>query len=220
MPEPRPRVLVADDHPIMLAGLRKILEPGFEVVGTATDGRSLLAAAETLRPDLVLADISMPELNGIEATRRLRELVPQARVLILSLHTDPCYVQAAFAAGAYGYLPKTAAGEEIKLALLEVLQGRFYVSPVVAQAALVAPPASPTARSEEVGKTAGETLTARELSIVRLVGKGLGNKAIAQELGVSVATIRTHLNRVYEKLSPGSRVELALYAAHGRETVM
>ena len=205
---------------MMLAGLRKILESDFEVVGTATDGRSLLAAAEVLRPDLVLTDISMPEMNGIEATRRLRELVPQARVLVLSIHTDPCWVQAAFAAGAYAYLPKTAAAEEIESALREVLQGRFYVSPMVAGAVLTSPPPSPTARRVKVEKAAGETLTARELAIVRLVGKGLANKAIARELGVSVTTVRTHLNRIYEKLTPGSRVELALYAAQSGETVM
>jgi len=205
---------------MMLAGLRKILESDFEVVGTATDGRSLLAAAEVLQPDLVVSDISMPEMNGIEATRRLRELVPQARVLVLSIHTDPCWVQAAFAAGAYAYLPKTAAAEEIESALREVLQGRFYVSPMVAGAVLTSPPPSPTARRVKVEKAAGETLTARELAIVRLVGKGLANKAIARELGVSVTTVRTHLNRIYEKLTPGSRVELALYAAQSGETVM
>jgi DNA-binding NarL/FixJ family response regulator len=152
-------------------------------------------------------------------TRRLRTIVPQTRILVLSIHTDPCYVQAAFAAGAHAYLPKTVAAEEIESALREVHQGRFYVSPVVAQAALVAVPPTPTAR-REVEKAAGQPLTAREIAIVRLVGKGLGNKAIAQELGVSVTTVRTHLSRVYEKLTPGSRVELALYAAQTGEPVM
>ena len=205
---------------MMLTGLRKMLESDFEVVGTAMDGRSLLSAAELLQPDLIVTEISMPELNGIEATRRLRTIVPAARVLVLSIHTDPCWVQAAFAAGAWAYLPKTATAEEIESALREVLQGRFYVSPAVAQAALAPSPVPLAARQEGVDKAAGETLSARELDIVRLVGKGLRNKAIAQELGVSVATIRTHLNRVYGKLAPGSRVELALYAAHSGQPVM
>src|SRR5215510_10516649 len=100
----RPRVLFADDHPMMLAGLRKLLERELEVVGTATDGHELLAAAERLRPDLVITDVGMPGLDGIEATRRLQATVPGVKVLILSMHTESSYVRAAFDAGAWGYL--------------------------------------------------------------------------------------------------------------------
>jgi DNA-binding NarL/FixJ family response regulator len=209
MPERRPRILLADDHPMMLAGLRSLLEPELEVAGTATDGQALLAAAERLRPDLVIADIRMPGLDGIEATRRLRARLPRVKVLILSIHAEPSWVRAAFDAGACGYLTKTSAPEEIERAVGEVLADRFYVSPAVTRAAITAA-ARPTAPPLPAGD---EALTRRELDIVRLVGKGLGNKEIAGSLGISVATVRSHLNNIYEKLGPASRVELALLAA-------
>jgi DNA-binding NarL/FixJ family response regulator len=204
---------------MMLEGLRKLLEPDYDVVGAAKDGPALLEAAALLRPDLVIADISMPGMDGIEVTRRLLKVAPEVRVLILSLHTEPSWVRSAFEAGAHAYLPKSAAPTEIELAVREVLKGRFYVSPEVTRAAVVFAVKEPE-RFVGVWRASAEVLTPRELDIVRLVGKGLGNKEIAQELGVSVATVRTHLNRVYDKLGPGSRVELALYAAQAGGTVM
>ena len=213
MCERRLRVLLADDHPMMLEGLRKLLIPDFEIVGTATDGRALLEAAEAWRPDLVITDISMPVIDGLEVTRRLRDLLPATRVLVLSIHGEPSWVRAAFEAGAHGYLTKGSAPEEIETAVREVLKGRFYLSPVVTQTFMGL--AKRPRRS-----IAGEALTPREMDIVRLVGRGLGNKEIALALGVSVTTVRTHLNRVYEKMGAVSRVELALYAAQSTEAVM
>jgi DNA-binding NarL/FixJ family response regulator len=204
---------------MMLEGLRKLLEPDHDVVGAVTDGPALLAAVTLLRPDLVITDISMRGMDGIEVTRRLRRVAPEVRVLILSMHTEPSWVRSAFEAGAHAYLPKSAAPEEIELAVREVLRGRFYVSSEVTRAAVVFAVKNPE-RLVGTWPAASDTLTPRELDIVRLVGKGLGNKEIAQELGVSVATVRTHLNRVYDKLGPGSRVELALYAAQAGGTVM
>ena len=191
---------------MMLEGLRKLLEPEFHVVAAVADGRALLVTAARLRPDLVITDISMPEVDGIEATRRLQSTSPGIRVLILSFHAEPSWVRAAFDAGAWGYLTKSSAPEEIGVALREVLQGRFYVSPRVARAAVL-----PVL--ENAPREAGETLTPRELDIVRLLGVGLGNKEIARRLGVAVTTVRTHLSSVYDKLGSASRVELALYAA-------
>ena len=211
-----PRILIADDHPILLEGLRELLIPHFEVVGTATDGRALVELAEVLRPDLVIADISMPGINGIEATRRLRDLLPETRVLILSLHTDPEWVRAAFGAGACGYLTKDSASRELGTAVREVLEGNFYLSPVVTQEFVVLAKKNTVERQYPPGSprpVTGDALTPREMDIVRLLGRGLGNKEIAHELGVSVTTVRTHLNKVYEKVGPMSRVELALYAA-------
>jgi len=216
-------VLLADDHPMMLEGLRKALAFPFEVVGAVADGRALLQAARILRPDIVIADISMPEVDGIEATRRLLETVPETRVLILSIHMEPSWVRAAFEAGAHAYLTKTAAPEEIELAVREVLKGCFYVSPVVTQAAVSFPVKERSERVKSAQRprvAADEALTPRELDIVRLVGKGLRNKEIADALGVSVTTVRTHLQKVYDKLGPGSRVELALFAANAGEIVM
>jgi len=220
MRERRPRLLLADDHPLMLEGLKKLLEPGFEVVGMAANGPALLEAAKVLRPDLVVTDISMPGMDGIEATRRLSELVPAARVLILSVHTESSWVSAAFEAGACGYLTKISAPEEIENAVREVLRGNFYVSPAVAGAFVGRVKGDFAETAPARRPAAGEPLTPRELDIVRLVGKGLCNKDIALQLGVAVTTVRTHLNKVYDKLDSGSRVELALYAAHSREAVM
>lgn len=202
---------------MMLEGLRESLGPDFEIVGTATDGRALVELAEVLRPDLVITDISMPVINGIEATRRLRDLVPETRVLILSVHDDPEWAKAAFDAGAYAYLTKDSAAKEIETAVREVLKGRFYLSPAVTQAFMDLAKADTAERQYLPGPprpAAGDTLTPREMDILRLLGRALGNKEIALELGVSVTTVRTHLNRIYEKIGPMSRVELALYAAN------
>lgn len=202
-------VAIGDDHPMVVAGLKTLLEPHFEVVGTANDGRSLLDLVEARRPDLVITDIAMPEIDGIEVARLLRKIAPDTRVLILSIHTEASWVRAAFEAGAQAYLTKSSVPEEIETAVREVLKDRFYVSPVVARAA-VGHPAETSARP---AAAAGGNLTPRELEIVRLVGTGIGNKEIAHRLGISVATVRTHLSHVYGKLGPVSRVELALYAA-------
>lgn len=210
MSERRPRLLLADDHPMMLTGLRKLLEPELEVVDAVADGPALLASAARTRPDLVLTDLGMPGLDGIEATRRLQAIVPGVKVVILSIHAEPSSVRAAFEAGAWGYLPKTAAPEEIERAVREVLAGGFYVSPAVARAAIAG-----THPGESRPPARDEALTARELDIVRLVAAGLGNQEIARQLGVAVTTVRTHLSSVYEKLRLESRVELALYAAQG-----
>ncbi len=222
MSQMRPRVLIADDHPMMLDGLRKLLEPDCEVVAAVRDGRALLAAAERLRPDLVITDISMPIVDGLEATRHLHKTLPGARVLILSVHADPSWVREAFEAGACGYLTKTSAPEEIGTAVREVLQGRFYVSPVVTRGVVDAYAKKPAARHPAVppASPVDELLTPRELDTVRLLGQGLSNKKIAQRLGVSVATVRTHLNKVYNKLGSASRVELALLTAPPGGAVM
>lgn len=204
-----PRILLADDHPMILSGLRKLFEPELEVVGTVMDGQALLDAAERLRPDLVITDVEMPGIDGIEATRSLQTVSPGARVLILSIHAEPSCVRAAFEAGAWAYLTKCSAPEEIECAVREVLADRFYVSPAVARAAIGA--AGRPRGCHPQGRE--ENLTTRELEILRLVAEGLGNRQIARQLGMSVATVRTHLNSVYGKLRVKTRVELALFAA-------
>jgi len=223
----RPTVLLADDHPLILDSLQKLLEPDLEVVERVRDGLDLVESAKRLRPDLVITDISMPGINGIEATRQLRAAAPGVRVLILSIHTGASWMRAAFAAGACGYLLKTAAPEEIEAAVYEVLVAGFHVNPRVARAvfqpaeetdALFWPERLPSAA--HAGNAASEPLTRRELEILPLVAQGMGNKAIAEWLGVSVTTVRTHLSSVYGKLRLDSRVELALFAAQAAGAVM
>ena len=209
-----PRVVLADDHPVMLAGLRKLLEPELEVVGMVMDGQELLDAAERLRPDLVITDVAMPGLDGIEATRLLQAALPEVRVLILSIHAETSWVRAAFEAGAWGYLTKSSAPEEIERAVHEVLADRFYVSPSVARAAVEV-----ESHREPLLRGSVEALTPRELEIFRLVAEGLGNRQIAGRLGMSVTTVRTHLNRVYGKLRVKTRVKLALYAVQADSVV-
>jgi DNA-binding NarL/FixJ family response regulator len=204
MPERRPRILLADDDPMILVGLGKLLEPEIEVVATVTDGGELLTAAERLRPDLVISDVEMPGLDGIEATRRLQAAFPDVKVLIVSIHTEPSSVRAAFAAGARGYLPKSSVFEEFARAVHEVLADRFYISPAVARAVVEA---------LSLPEPAGEALTPREEEILHLMTEGLSNQQIARRLGVAVTTVRTHLSSLYKKLRLESRVELALYAA-------
>lgn len=216
MSEQRPTVILADDHPMMLEGMRRFLEPVLEVVATVPDGLELVEAVTRLRPDLAIVDVSMPGLDGIEATRRLAEVSPATRVLVLSFHGEASWVQAAFEAGAWGYLAKTAAAAEIELAVRVVANGQCYISPGVTQE-LMAPDRSGCG-SESSGDTGGESLTPREHQVVRLVGQGMPNKDIAKTLGISVTTVRTHLSKTYDKLGKGSRVELALYAARAMET--
>ncbi len=203
-----PTVLLADDHPVMHTGLRRLLEPDHEVIAAVTDGQALLEIAERLRPRLVITDISLPGIDGIEATRRLQVSASDVRVLILSIHGEPSCVRAAFEAGAWGYLTKCSAPEEVEHAVREVLAGRFYVSPSVARAVV-----EPLSLRERLSEAEAEVLTPRELDILRLVAEGLGNKQIAGRLGMAVTTVRTHLNSVYGKLHVKTRVELALYAA-------
>jgi DNA-binding NarL/FixJ family response regulator len=197
---------------MMLEGLGKLLEPSFAVVAKTTDGLELLEAAARLRPDFVITDVSMPGIDGIEATRRLATLSPATRVLILSFHSEASWVQAAFEAGAWGYLTKTAGAEEIEGAIREVRAGQFYVSPSVTRGFILHTRAEAQAAASPLPEPE-EVLTPREQDVVRLVGRGLPNKEIASDLGVSVTTVRTHLNRVYDKLGRGNRVQLALYAA-------
>ncbi len=198
MPQKKPSVLIADDHPMMAEGLRKLLEPGFRVLGVVHDGRALLDAAARERPDVVVTDVTMPGVDGIEATRRLKRADPGLRVIVLSVHGEPVWVRQAFAAGADGYLAKSAAPGELEEALREVLEGGVYAGPAVARTL--------------AGDAGGEALTPRELDAVRLVAEGLSNQEIADRLGVSPLTVRSHLSHVYGKLGLANRVELALYA--------
>lgn len=220
----RPRVLLADDHPMMLDSLASLLAPDCEIVGRASGGLEAYDLAIRLRPDLAIFDIAMPGLDGTELTRRLLVAQPGLKVLILSLHQQASWVRSAFDAGAAGYLCKTAAAAEIQLAVQEVLAGRCWISPAVAKQAMqprAARPPSPGEEPPRPPEAAGSDneLTAREAEILELLALSLGNKEIARHLNLSVATVRTHLSSIYRKLGVDSRVGLALYADQLRRSV-
>jgi DNA-binding NarL/FixJ family response regulator len=207
----RPQLLLADDHNILVEGLKALLAPEFEVVATAGDGREVLEAAEKHRPDLILLDISMPGLNGIEATRRLRQSNPDAKMIILTMHADLSYVSAAFAAGASGYVLKQSAPTELVAALHEVESGRLYVSSLIQQRLGTEMPAflrQPKNRSAD--------LTSRQREVLQLLAEGRVRKEIAQILGVSVKTVEFHKQKITEKLGIHTDAALTAYAIrHG-----
>jgi DNA-binding NarL/FixJ family response regulator len=209
----KPRVLMADDHSLILAGLRKLVEGECEVVGTVEDGRALVEAAQKLRPDLILLDISMPLLNGLEATRQLTKLVPESKVIILTMHASPTYATEAFQAGASGYLLKRSAASELNQAIQSVLQGRQYLTPLITKDVLdsVFKPST-----GERGTPASTALTPRQREVLQLVAEGRGTKEIATILSVSVKTVEFHRSRIMQQLGIHTTADLTKYAiTHG-----
>ena len=209
----KPRVLMADDHSLILAGLRKLVEAECDVVGTVEDGRALIEAAQKLRPDLILLDISMPLLNGLEAARQLAKLVPESKVIFLTMHASPTYATEAFQAGASGYLLKRSAASELSQAIQSVLQGRQYLTPLITKDVLdsVFKPST-----GERGKLASTALTSRQREVLQLVAEGRGTKEIATILNVSVKTVEFHRSRIMQQLDIHSTADLTKYAiTHG-----
>lgn len=215
MPESRPRVLLADDHLLFVKSLERLLEPSVKVVGTVGDGRALLEAVAAARPDVVVCDISMPGMDGLEATRRLVAGDSRVRVVMLSMHADPAHVRGAFHVGARGYVVKSAAPEELLVAIHEVLQDHYYLSPTVTGCLLRTLEELGTDQETDSRSQDGPLLTNREREVLALVALGLSNRRIAARLCVSQATVRSHLSHLYAKLDRSNRVELALYAVRG-----
>jgi DNA-binding NarL/FixJ family response regulator len=203
------RLLLVDDHRIIRQGLRALLAatPGMEVVGEAGDGRTAPQLAQRLKPDVVVMDISLPELNGIDATRQLRAAVPTVKVIALSMHSDERYVAGMLRAGAAGYLIKDGAFEELARAIRAVLAGATYLSPritgVVVDGCMRLPAAVPGERA---------ALTEREREVLQLVAEGRSTKEIAGSLHVSVKTVETHRQHIMERLGLTSVAELTKYA--------
>ena len=210
----KPRVLMADDHSLILAGLRKLVDGECDVVGTVEDGRALVEAAQKLRPDLILLDISMPLLNGLEAARQLRTLVPESKLIFLTMHASPTYATEAFQAGACGYLLKRSAASELSLAIKSVLQGQHYLTPSLTKDVLdsVLNPST----GERGKKAASAALTARQREVLQLVAEGRGTKEIATVLNVSVKTVEFHKSRIMQQLDIRTTADLTKYAiTHG-----
>ncbi|MBA2284033.1 MAG: response regulator transcription factor [Ktedonobacteraceae bacterium] len=205
------RILLADDHTILRAGLKMMLnaQPDMEVVGEAHDGRQAIHEAQRLQPDIVLMDITMPDINGIEATRQLKKLLPEARVLILTMHENDEYIFQALRAGASGYLLKEAADTDLIYALHIIQSGQFYLSPI-AQSVMVGDYLQRVRAGEE--KDSYSSLTEREREILKLVAEGFTNNKIAERLIISPKTVDTHRTHIMDKLNLHSRAELVKYA--------
>ena len=212
----KPRLLLADDHELFLDGLRKLLEADFELVGAVGDGRSAVAAFAELRPDLLLLDIGMPLLNGIEAARQVKQSSPHAMILFVTMQTDRIYVEEAFRAGGSGYVLKQAAARELAEAIRAVLAGRFYVSPMIAAKTGSLPFDSAKTPTDLFG---GQ-LTPRQREVLQLVAEGKSMKEIAQILKISVRTVEFHKNGIMQELGFRTTAELTRYAIeHGIATV-
>jgi DNA-binding NarL/FixJ family response regulator len=204
----KPRVLMADDHSILLAGVRKLLEERYDVVGMVEDGRALLEAAERYKPDLILLDISMPLLNGLDAGRQLKKLQPDVKLLFLTMHASPQYATEAFKAGGSGYLLKQSAVSELPQAIEAVLQGKYYLTPSIAK------PVIEKALNAEKPAVKGSIaeLTPRQRQVLQLIGEGKRTKEIAELLKLSVKTVEFHKNCIMSELNFHTTAELVRYA--------
>jgi DNA-binding NarL/FixJ family response regulator len=200
------KILLADDHALVRHGFRMILaaQPDMEIAGEAGNGREAVELAQKLKPDVVVMDVAMPELNGIEATRRIIELAPRARVLALSMHKDAVYVREILRAGARGYLLKDSADADLLAAVRAVAKGEGYLSPGVSDAVL-------SDYRRHVTDPL-DLLTSREREVLQLIAEGKTNKEIATSLNLSVYTVEAHRGRLMEKLNLHSTGELVRFA--------
>lgn len=207
----RIRVLLAEDHTIVRKGLRALLEgvASIEVVGEAADGREALAQVEQSPADVVLMDLTMPGLSGLEATRQIKERFPQVRVLVLTMHADEEYIFQVLRAGASGYLVKQAAPEELVAAIHAVYQGASFLSPTISKRVI-----DEYVRRAEEGVVTDpyDKLTPREREVLQLIAEGHSNREIAEQLTISIKTVESHRAHLMEKLDLHNTAELTRYA--------
>jgi DNA-binding NarL/FixJ family response regulator len=207
----RSRVLIADDHSMVIDGLRALLEPEYEVVGAVNDGRAVLPEVRRLQPDVVVIDISMPLLNGLDCARQLRDAGCTAKILILTMHPDATLAQEALAAGASGYVLKSSPGSELKAALGDVLRGRIYLS-----AAVTRDMDEVMGRMTSIHEDVWARLTPRQREVLQLLAEGKSHKEVANVLNISVKTAEYHKYAILDKLGLKTNAELFQYAIrHG-----
>lgn len=211
MPDPC-RVLLADDHVLVAEGIQRLLEPEFELVGSVPDGRSLVSAANKLQPDIAVVDISLPLLNGLDASRQIKKANPDIKIIILTMHSESNFVTEAFRVGVSGYVLKQSVASELVQAIREVRKGRTYVSPMVAQG-LVDEAVNPTS-TPSTSETNGfaRSLSSRQREVLQLVAEGKATKEIASILNVSIKTIEFHKTRIMKELQLHTAAELTKYA--------
>jgi DNA-binding NarL/FixJ family response regulator len=207
----KPRILLADDHVLVTDALKSMLEPMYDVVGTACDGRSLLEMAERLQPDLIVVDVGMPQLNGLDATRQIKRLFPKVKVIIVTMNEDSDLVGEAFRAGASGYLLKHSAAHELLQAMQEVLKGASYLSPRITGGAV-----SALLRGTDAGSEKARELTTRQREVIQLLAEGRSMKEIADILTISLRTVAAHKYRVMGMLEIKTNAELYHYAVKHR----
>jgi DNA-binding NarL/FixJ family response regulator len=203
----RARVLLADDHHIIVEGLQSLLTPEFDVVGTVGDGRALVTQAAILQPDVIVADISLPLLNGIEAIRQITEAVSHARIVILTMHLEVMYAIRAFDAGALGYVVKHAAAAELMVAIRAALQGEMYVSLRIAKALFQVSQERVSQQQDTV-----DVLSPRQREVLQLLAEGYMAKEIATHLQISPRTVEYHKYRVMAVLALKTTADLVQYA--------
>lgn len=207
-PKPTLRLFLADDHPVVLAGIRRLIaeEPGLEIVGEAIDGPTALAQATELNPDIVILDISMPGLNGLQVAERLRAARPNCRILILTVHEERAYLRRLLELGVSGYLLKRSAADELIRAIEAVGRGGVYLDPAIAALAVG------SAERAGGGEPEPAELSRRESEVLRLTACGHSTKSTASELGIGVKSVETYKSRAMEKLGLRNRVELVRFA--------
>jgi DNA-binding NarL/FixJ family response regulator len=203
----RPRILLADDHAMLLEAFKALLEPEFDVVGTVTDGRMLLTECSRLNPDVVLLDIAMPLLNGLDAARQLKQTMPDLRIVFLTMNEDPDLAAEAFRAGASGYLLKRSAAAELRTALHEVSRRRSYITPLMTEGLV-----SSMLNRNESGGPATRVLTSRQREIVQLLAEGRSMKGVASVLNITPRTVAFHKYRIMAQLRVKTTAELIQYA--------
>ena len=205
------RILLADDHTVVRKGLRLLLEtqPGFSVIADAADGREAVAMAEKVAPDVVVMDVAMPTLNGIEAARQITARQPQTAVVFLSMHSDEAYVLKALKAGARAYLLKDSAEYDLINAVKAVSEGKAFFSPAISKMLVEDYMRQMRERAVE---DSYELLTTREREVLQLLAEGKNNKEVANVLNLSLYTVETHRSNIFQKLNLHSGAELILYA--------
>jgi DNA-binding NarL/FixJ family response regulator len=207
----KPRVLLADDHQIVIEGLKSLLGGEFEVVGSVEDGRALVDQAAALHPDLIVADISMPQLNGIEAARQIKKTDKKIKIVFLTMHLDATYAANAFEAGASGFVLKHSASSELSTALHQAMKGQTYVSPLIAGDLI-----RTYREGDSPEKDLFKKISPRQREILQLLAEGKSGKEIASILSISARTVEFHKYRLMEQLHIKTSAELVQYAVkHG-----